>query len=116
MCYNARGRNGRSHLRNQRCLRRWRAPMADLVAVHPMDPRLDVSPHYDRVLAAVGFESRGPYVSKALQPKATRRIACAFADRQVGAFAANREWFVKAGFDYTVLKEGDAEQWSQNFI
>jgi hypothetical protein len=90
--------------------------MNRLAAVDPWDPTGRPSDDYDVFLATVGYERRASYASRHLRPKATKRIACAFTERQCLSFDRNRQWFMEQGFKYEAVDEGKIEDWSRRLI
>lgn len=90
--------------------------MHKLSAVEPLNAREELRPQYDAFLATVGYELRATYAARELSPPALRRVACAFADRQSGSFAQNREWFAGNGFAVEQVPESQIATWTTAFL
>jgi hypothetical protein len=80
-----------------------------ILGIQPLLPnqRLD---HYDMIFAALGYESRAPFVSQELGLNGREKLALGFLDHQELYFRDNEAWFRNAGFEVLIVGDADARR------
>ena len=71
---------------------------------------------YDLFLATLGYEQRARYVAEHVGPQAREYLAAGFQRQQELSYKANREWFLRAGYEVNEQADGEVTAWCHDRV